>query len=87
MERELTEAMRKEREHIDQQRALAEKNVLQQKMKLAASKQTQNPNKYNFDMLRTDDETDDEDVNNKNTVRPKAPQWSLRKKQRLILYH
>lgn len=79
MERELAEAMRKEREHIDQQRALAEKNAMQQKMKLATSKQTHNPHKYTFDMLRTDDETDDEDSNSKTNVRPKPPQWSLRK--------
>lgn len=80
MERELAEATRKEREHIDQQRALAEKNALQLKMKQAmASKPTFNANKYTFEMLRTDDETDDEDVNGKNHVRPKPPQWSLRK--------
>lgn len=84
MERELAEAMRKEREHIDQQRILAEKNALQLKMKAAASKPIVNPNKYSFDMLRTDDETDDEDV--KSNVRPKPPQWSLRKKSTFQMY-
>lgn len=80
MERDLAEAMRKEREHIDQQqRALDEKNALQLKMKQAASKQ-HNPSKYTFDMLRTDDETDDEEARGKNNARPQPPQWSLRKK-------
>lgn len=81
----MSEAARKEREHIEQ-RILAEKNAMQLKLKqnLLAKKQTQTTNKYTFEMLCTDDETDDEDKH-KNPNRPKPPQWSLRTQRPLII--
>lgn len=75
----MLEAERKEREHLDQQRVQAEKLQLQQKMKLnmqaAMSKKV--PTKYTFDMLNTDDDTDDEA--NPVANRPRPPEWSTRK--------
>lgn len=83
-ERELLEAERKEREQMDLQRIQVEKQVMQQKLKLnqqamskAAKSAKPTAGRYCFEMLNTDDETDDE--SHPVAGRPLPPSWSLRK--------
>lgn len=71
---------RAEREQMDEIRIAAEKKVLQQRHKQnidEAAKTIQTVSKYTFDMLNTDDETDDE--SNPKPGQPTPPEWSLRK--------
>lgn len=84
IDRELLEAERKERELLDTQRIQAEKLAMQQKLKqnMLAQQARKKTTKYNWDLLHTDDETDDE--NNVVDGRPGPPEWSLSKCSRLI---
>lgn len=80
IEQELAEAERKEKEHADNERINKEKQVMQLKLKKnldVGNKMSNHSPQYGFDMLQTDDETDDESKLSKK--RPQAPEWSLRK--------
>lgn len=83
VERELLEAERKERQQLDLQRSIeAEKAALKQQQlqnKLALQQMAKKKpvSKYTFDMLNTDDDTDDE--SHPKAGRPPPPRWSVRK--------
>lgn len=65
---------------MDLIRIAAEKKALQQRLKqniIVAAKKKPATSKYVFEMLNTDDETDDE--SNPKPGRPTPPDWSLRK--------
>lgn len=71
---------RAEREQFDHIRIAAEKKALQERPKqniVVATKKKPAKSKYTFDMLNTDDETDDE--TNPKQGRPTPPEWSLGK--------
>lgn len=75
----MLEAERKEREQLDLQRIQVEKLAMQQKFKHNQLEKARKvpQNKYTFDMLNTDDETDSDD--RPASGRPPPPEWSIRK--------
>lgn len=71
---ELAEAAKQERELALTKKIAAEKAILDS---VKNNKKEEPKSLYVFDMLQTDDSTDDEDTTKK-THRPEPPAWSLR---------
>lgn len=71
------EKKRLAKEKKDHLRVVTEKKALQLQLKQNIVAAKNKPGVYSFDLLNTDDETEDE--SNPKPGRPSPPEWSLRK--------